>query len=82
MKQTIAALTLLVREYDEAIEFFTGALGFTLIEDSPLDNGKRWVVVAPAGATGARLLLARSQPATAGICWQPGRRPGLSVPAH
>ena len=41
MKQTIAALTLLVREYDEAIEFFTRALGFTLIEDSPLDNGKR-----------------------------------------
>lgn len=60
MKQTIAALTLLVREYDEAIEFFTRALGFTLIEDSPLDNGKRWVVVAPAGATGARLLLGRA----------------------
>ena len=60
MKQTIAALTLLVREYDEAIEFFTRALGFTLIEDSPLDNGKRWVVVAPAGAAGARLLLGRA----------------------
>ena len=60
MKQTIAALTLLVRDYDEAIEFFTRALGFTLIEDSPLDNGKRWVVVAPAGATGAHLLLGRA----------------------
>ena len=60
MKQTIAALTLLVREYDEAIEFFTRALCFTLIEDSPLDNGKRWVVVAPASATGARLLLGRA----------------------
>jgi catechol 2,3-dioxygenase-like lactoylglutathione lyase family enzyme len=56
----LAAVSLLVREYDEAIEFFTRALGFELIEDTPLDRGKRWVVVAPRGAAGARLLLARA----------------------
>ena len=59
MKQTIAALSLLVREYDEAIRFFTRAMGFMLIEDTVLGSGKRWVVVAPAHANGARLLLAR-----------------------
>jgi catechol 2,3-dioxygenase-like lactoylglutathione lyase family enzyme len=58
---TLAAVTLLVREYDEAIAFYTGALGFTLLEDSPLEAGKRWVRVAPPGG-GTALLLAR--PAT------------------
>ena len=56
----LAAVTLLVREYDEAIEYFTRALGFTLIEDTPLGHGKRWVVVAPRGSDGTRLLLARA----------------------
>ena len=59
MKQTIAAQSLLVREYDEAIRFFTRAMGFMLIEDTVLGSGKRWVVVAAAHANGARLLLAR-----------------------
>ena len=62
MTQRIAHLALLVREYDEAIAFFTEALGFRLVEDTPLGAGKRWVVVAPPGAAvdGASLLLARA----------------------
>jgi catechol 2,3-dioxygenase-like lactoylglutathione lyase family enzyme len=60
MTLSISSLTLLVREYDEAIAFFTKALRFTLVEDTPLGEGKRWVVVAPAGSTGASLLLARA----------------------
>ena len=60
MSRSIASLTFVVREYEEAIAFFTGALGFTLLEDSPLGGGKRWVRVAPAGSSGASLLLARA----------------------
>lgn len=59
MPQTLANVTLVVRDYDEAIAFFTGALGFRLVEDSPLGGGKRWVVVAPEGG-GAGLLLAQA----------------------
>jgi catechol 2,3-dioxygenase-like lactoylglutathione lyase family enzyme len=55
----IAQLALVVRDYDEAIRFFTGALGFELLEDSPLGPGKRWVRVGPPGG-GAGLLLARA----------------------
>ena len=58
--QRIGALTFVVREYDEAIEFFTQKLGFTLLEDTPLDEGKRWVLVAPRGSTGINLLLAKA----------------------
>jgi catechol 2,3-dioxygenase-like lactoylglutathione lyase family enzyme len=54
----IARLALVVRDYDEAIAWFTGALGFALLEDTPLGT-KRWVRVAPPGA-GAELLLARA----------------------
>jgi len=53
-------VTLVVREYDPAIQFFVKTLGFLLIEDTELGDGKRWVVVA-AGASGASLLLARSK---------------------
>lgn len=59
MRRTLAAVALLVREYDEAIDFFTRALRFALIEDTPLGAGKRWVRVAPA-AGGTALLLARA----------------------
>jgi catechol 2,3-dioxygenase-like lactoylglutathione lyase family enzyme len=52
--------TLVVREYDEAIAFFTDALGFCVLEDRALGAGKRWVVVAPPGSRGASLLLARA----------------------
>ena len=59
MKQQIAALALLVRDYDEAIAFYTEKLGFDLVEDTPLGPDKRWVLVAPPGG-GARLLLAKA----------------------
>lgn len=58
--QEIAMMALVVRDYDEAIAYFTQTLGFALIEDTALGGGKRWVVVAPPGASGARLLLARA----------------------
>lgn len=59
MTRAIAAVALVVREYDEAIDFFTRVLRFELIEDTPMGGGKRWVVVAPQ-ASGTSLLLARA----------------------
>ena len=60
-RQMIGEIALVVRDYDEAIDFFVGVLGFILIEDSLIPSqDKRWVVVAPPGATGSRLLLARA----------------------
>ena len=61
MKQAIAHIALVVRDYDEAIAFYTQKLHFTLIEDTyqPAQD-KRWVVVAPPGSTGTTLLLARA----------------------
>ena len=56
----IALVSLLVREYDEAIDYFVHTLGFDLVEDTRLDETKRWVVVAPAGDDGTGLLLARA----------------------
>ena len=50
MSQKIAHVTLVIREYDEAIEFFTGVMGFQLIEDADLGDGKRWVVATAASA--------------------------------
>ena len=52
--------SLLVRDYDEAIEYFTARLGFRLVEDTQLSETKRWVVVAPGSDSGCRLLLARA----------------------
>jgi catechol 2,3-dioxygenase-like lactoylglutathione lyase family enzyme len=60
MSRFISQMALLVRDYDEAIAFFTRALRFELLEDSPLGNGKRWVRVAPSGGAGGALLLARA----------------------
>ncbi|MFC0678005.1 VOC family protein [Lysobacter korlensis] len=61
MQQAIAHVSLLVREYDEAIGFYVGTLGFRLLEDSPRpEQNRRWVVVAPTGSAGASLLLARA----------------------
>jgi lactoylglutathione lyase len=56
----IGAIALLVRDYDEAIAYFTGCLGFTLVEDAPQGPGKRWVVVAPPGSPRTHLLLAKA----------------------
>ncbi|HEX8363459.1 MAG TPA: VOC family protein [Longimicrobium sp.] len=60
MTQTLGYVALLVRDYDEAIAYFTGALGFGLVEDSALGEGKRWVLVAPSGPGGTSILLARA----------------------
>src|SRR5262245_64252666 len=61
MTQTLGLVALVVRDYDEAIAFYVGILGFTLIEDSFIpEQNKRWVVVAPPGSAETRLLLARA----------------------
>jgi catechol 2,3-dioxygenase-like lactoylglutathione lyase family enzyme len=57
---SLGAITFLVHDYDEAIAFFTRALGFTLVEDTPQGADKRWVTVAPRNSDGTRLLLARA----------------------
>ena len=59
MNPRIGNVTLVVDDYDAAIAFYTGALGFDLVEDTPLDADKRWVRVAPAGG-GTALLLAQA----------------------
>lgn len=56
----IATVTLVVDDYDTAIAFYRDKLGFGLVADTPLGGGKRWVVVAPKGGNGARLLLAQA----------------------
>jgi catechol 2,3-dioxygenase-like lactoylglutathione lyase family enzyme len=60
MPQKLGYIALVVRDYDEAIAFYTIKLGFHLIEDTDLGNGKRWVLVRPPGSTGTDLLLARA----------------------
>jgi catechol 2,3-dioxygenase-like lactoylglutathione lyase family enzyme len=60
-KQTIGQIALVVRDYDEAIDFYVGVLGFSLVEDTVVQaQAKRWVIVAPPGSVGSRLLLARA----------------------
>jgi catechol 2,3-dioxygenase-like lactoylglutathione lyase family enzyme len=75
--QTLAHLAFLVRDYDEAIAWFTGVLGFALLEDTPLGGGKRFVRVAPAGSPGASLLLARAATPEQAAC--AGRQAGGRV---
>ncbi len=61
MKQSIAHIALVVRDYDEAIGFFIGTLDFRLVEDSyQPDQDKRWVLLSPPGSTGTTILLARA----------------------
>ncbi|MFF1462730.1 VOC family protein [Streptomyces sp. NPDC058330] len=57
----IALVTLVVRDYDEAVSFYTDALGFELAEDTDRGDGSRWVVVRPRGTDGTGLLLARAK---------------------
>lgn len=59
-RQHIGCITIVVPDYDQAKQYYNWVLGFDLIEDTPLKDGKRWVVVAPRGNIGARLLLARA----------------------
>ncbi len=61
MKQTVGLTAVVVKEYDEAIDFYTKVLDFDLINDSYVpEQDKRWVVVAPPGNTGSQILLARA----------------------
>ncbi len=59
MKQSIVHIALVVNDYDEAIKFYTEKLNFTLIEDTPQSETKRWVLIAPKGSEGCSLLLAK-----------------------
>lgn len=61
MKQQIVQLSVIVRDYDEAIEFYTKVMKFDLIEDTKRSEDKRWVVVAPAGGNGCKILLAKAK---------------------
>ncbi len=60
MKQTIGHVALVVRDYDEALAFFTRTLHFRVVEDTRLSEDKRWVLIAPPGSRGTTLLLARA----------------------
>jgi catechol 2,3-dioxygenase-like lactoylglutathione lyase family enzyme len=60
MMQTLGHVALVVRDYDEALAFFTGTLNFKVIEDTQLSEDKRWVLIAPPGSRGTSLLLARA----------------------
>lgn len=59
MKQSLAHIAIVVREYDEAIEFYRDKLNFVLVEDTRLTDTKRWVLMSPPGSAGCQLLLAR-----------------------
>lgn len=61
MKQYIAQFAIVVKEYDEAIDFYTKKLDFELLEDTPLTDVKRWVRVRPKGSDGCGILLARAK---------------------
>jgi catechol 2,3-dioxygenase-like lactoylglutathione lyase family enzyme len=64
MKQSLGLVSLVVRDYDEALAFFVGKLGFVVVEDAVVqEQAKRWVVVSPTGAVESRLLLARASTA-------------------
>ena len=66
MTQTLASVTLLIRDYEEAIAYYTQSLGFTLVENTALPDGKRWIRIAPPGSSDVTLLLAHaSTPAQA-----------------
>jgi len=60
MKQEIAQIALVVKDYDEAILFYCKKLHFQLIEDTPLSPVKRWVLISPPGSSGTKLLLAKA----------------------
>lgn len=76
MKQSISLIALVVPDYDDAIEFYVDTLGFSLIEDTPQGDGKRWVIVAPPNSLETGLLLARAanEAQTASVGNQAGGR--------
>lgn len=60
MWQSIGAVAVLVPSYEAGLAFYVGVLGFSLVEDTPLSDAKRWVLVEPPGGGGTRLLLAQA----------------------
>ena len=60
MKQYISSISLLVKDYDDAIEFYTKKLHFLIIEDTKLEENKRWVTISPRGNNSCHLLLAKA----------------------
>ena len=85
MKQTLGLISLVVRDYDEALAFYVGKLGFKLVEDSFVpEQNKRWVVVEPPGAAGGRQTTAGARiERRAGLPRrQPDRRSRVPVPLH
>jgi catechol 2,3-dioxygenase-like lactoylglutathione lyase family enzyme len=83
MKQTLGHIALVVRDYDEALEFFTQTLNFKLIEDTRLSETKRWVLVAPRRIKRHKLTAgAGGNAGTGDPNWQPDRRPRLSFSLH
>jgi uncharacterized glyoxalase superfamily protein PhnB len=60
MKQNLALVALVVADYEEAIDFYTRTLKFTLLEDTKMSETKRWVVISPPGSSGCNLLLAKA----------------------
>ena len=75
----IGLVTLVVTDYDDAIDFYVNKVGFELIEDSDMGDGKRWVVISPKGAVETRLLLAKAsgETQTSAIGNQTGGRVGF-----
>lgn len=63
IQQHISSVALLVHDYDEAIRFYTDKIGFTVLQDTDLGAGKRWVQLSPPGSSGCNLLLAKASTA-------------------
>lgn len=61
MHNTLTMVTVVVHDYDEAIDYYTRLMGFTLLEDTPMEQGKRWVRVQPSDMDSCQLLLARAK---------------------
>ena len=79
MDQRIAAVTVLVPSYEEGLAFFRDVMGFAVLEDTPLEANKRWIVVAPSQGEGAALVLAvaSDEPQRARVGDQTGGRVGF-----
>ena len=84
MRQSIIHVALVVRDYDEAIEFYTNKLHFSLLEDTyQPDRNKRWIVVSPPGSVGTTLLLAKAATAEQeAFVWESVRRQSVFVSQH
>jgi catechol 2,3-dioxygenase-like lactoylglutathione lyase family enzyme len=83
MAQKLGLVALVVRDYDEAIAFYTQSIGFQLVEDTDLGGGKRWVRVRPPGSDGTDLLLARAvNPEQSSRIGKSDRRARVSVSAY